>query len=326
MAASTTPGLGFSFRWTLGESGWNTGMDINWRIAEMLLAAGVISADTIAQPGAPTDGDLYIVPPSATGTDWATQDGDLAYWDGTASGGADAWIFITPLEGMKFRAKDDERVWEYDGTVWGVLGRVSAATTITASTTQTQGQEPLLNNVNEVTVCANADDVVTAPALLAGMSLTIINSGANQLQVFPDTGDDIGAGVNTSVTVEVGATAKWECAADGVGVRIITEEALLKGSGASTITASTTQTQGQQPLVANVNEITVCANANDVVTMPLLLAGMGVTVVNNGAQTLQVFPASGDDIGAGVDTSVTLLTTVIGKWECAADGVGIQII
>lgn len=74
----------------------------------------------------------------------------------------------------------------------------------------------------------------------------------------------------------------------------------------SAITASTTQTQGQQPLTREVNVISVCANANDVVTMPSAAAGRKVTVINNGAQTLQIFPASGDNIGAGVDASATL--------------------
>lgn len=75
------------------------------------------------------------------------------------------------------------------------------------------------------------------------------------------------------------------------------------------ITASTTQTQGQSALTADVNEISVCANANDVVTLPAAIAGRSCLVINNGAQTLQVFPASGDDLGAGVNTSTTIVAT-----------------
>ncbi len=75
----------------------------------------------------------------------------------------------------------------------------------------------------------------------------------------------------------------------------------------NTITASVTQTQGQQPLISAINEISVCANTNDTVTMPDCVSGMEVFIVNNGAETLQIFPASGDDLGAGVDTAVTLV-------------------
>jgi hypothetical protein len=75
------------------------------------------------------------------------------------------------------------------------------------------------------------------------------------------------------------------------------------------ITASTTQTQGQQPLTKTLNEITVCAVANDVVTLPTAVAGLLCVVFNRGAQPLQIFPASGDNIEAGaVDASTTLAT------------------
>lgn len=83
----------------------------------------------------------------------------------------------------------------------------------------------------------------------------------------------------------------------------------LTRSTTATITAATTQTQGQRPLTTDVNEISVCANANDVVTLPIALAGRSCLVINNGAQTLQVFPASGDDLGAGVNISTTIVAT-----------------
>jgi hypothetical protein len=55
-----------------------------------------------------------------------------------------------------------------------------------------------------------------------------------------------------------------------------------------------------------VNEISVCATTNDTVTMPTAVAGLRIIIINDGAQTLQIFPASGDDLGAGVNTAVTL--------------------
>lgn len=72
------------------------------------------------------------------------------------------------------------------------------------------------------------------------------------------------------------------------------------------ITASTTQTQGQGALTQQINVVATCANANDTVTLPAAVAGREVVVINNGAQTLQIFPASGDNLGAGVDASATL--------------------
>ena len=77
------------------------------------------------------------------------------------------------------------------------------------------------------------------------------------------------------------------------------------------LTASTTQTQGQQPLTTEINVVTAVANANDVVTLPAAVSGMKIVIINHGANTLQVFPASGDAIdGGAADASVTQATTV----------------
>jgi hypothetical protein len=81
------------------------------------------------------------------------------------------------------------------------------------------------------------------------------------------------------------------------------------------ITASVTQTQGQQPLTFGMNQVATVANANDVVTLPEAAAGRACTVVNSGANTLQIFPASGDDLGAGLNTSTTLATASIVRFE-----------
>lgn len=75
------------------------------------------------------------------------------------------------------------------------------------------------------------------------------------------------------------------------------------------ITASTTQTQGKQVLTHDINEIATCGTTNDVVTLPDAIPGLQMTVINNGAQTLQIYPASGDDLGGGTNASTTLATT-----------------
>jgi len=92
------------------------------------------------------------------------------------------------------------------------------------------------------------------------------------------------------------------------GVITIEHFGLVADTASAGITASVTQTQGQQPLTARFNQISTVGNANDVVTLASLPASGSIsqTVANDGANTLQIFPASGDDLGAGVDTSITL--------------------
>jgi len=86
-----------------------------------------------------------------------------------------------------------------------VLSNIDIADTdigITASTTQTQGQQPLIGKYNEISVVANTDDVITLPAAQAGISAIVRNNGANRLQIFPASGDDLGNGVNNSVKMQ----------------------------------------------------------------------------------------------------------------------------
>lgn len=71
------------------------------------------------------------------------------------------------------------------------------------------------------------------------------------------------------------------------------------------ITASVTQTQGQQPLISSFNIIDVVANDGDALTMPPAVLGRLVKVTNaDSAETAQLFPASGDDLGNGANASV----------------------
>ncbi len=64
--------------------------------------------------------------------------------------------------------------------------------------------------------------------------------------------------------------------------------------------------QGDGPLTAWLNIIATCGTANDAVTMPAAVGGREVIIVNNGTQTLEIWPAAGDNLGSGVDTAQTL--------------------
>lgn len=73
------------------------------------------------------------------------------------------------------------------------------------------------------------------------------------------------------------------------------------------VTASTTQTQGQGALTAKVNIITTCANANDTVTLPSTRKRKICVIMNKGAQTARIYPASGSSIdGGSADAPITL--------------------
>jgi len=74
----------------------------------------------------------------------------------------------------------------------------------------------------------------------------------------------------------------------------------------SGITASVTQTQGQGPLTADINEVSTVANDGDTVTLRTAAVGDVQIVMNNGANNLRIFPASGDNLGAGLNAQMTI--------------------
>lgn len=80
---------------------------------------------------------------------------------------------------------------------------------ITASTTQTQGQGALSSQVNEISTVANDDDTVTLPPAITGITVEIINNGANTLLIFPASGNDLGLGINIGEELEANERVKF---------------------------------------------------------------------------------------------------------------------
>jgi hypothetical protein len=157
------------------------------------------------------------------------------------------------------------------------------------------------------------------PPAVAGLSITIINSGANPLQVYGDGGDTINAIAGVSgVPMMVNSTALFSCTTTGawftsnLGSGFTTTAqgaAVATFSTQSGITASTTHSiAGGTPIVAGQAEIHVCATSGDAVTLPLAQPGMEITIVNNGAAPAGVYPQATDQINAGGAGVVALQT------------------
>ncbi|MCH8991695.1 MAG: hypothetical protein IIA44_08110, partial [Acidobacteria bacterium] len=84
-----------------------------------------------------------------------------------------------------------------------------------------------------------------------------------------------------------------------LGVLRQTSHAIV-GTG---LTAGTTQTQADGlALTADINEVSTVASTDNTVVLPTATIGRRVTIINNGANTLRIYPGSGDDLGAGADT------------------------
>lgn len=111
-------------------------------------------------------------------------------------------------------------------------------------------------------------------------------------------------GVGGSTAIHAGGASRFQVT---VGQATLADDVLIARDVNAGLTACTTQTQGQCPLTAEINQISTTDNPNDVCgTLMPAVAGLKIIIVNNGANDCQVFPASGDDIGAGVDAALSL--------------------
>lgn len=69
---------------------------------------------------------------------------------------------------------------------------------------------------SRVTTVATIADSVKLPKAEAGMEMTVINAGANSMNVFPATGQSINAlAANTAIAVAANSSMTFHCAVDG---------------------------------------------------------------------------------------------------------------
>lgn len=191
----------------------------------------------------------------------------------------------------------------------------------TAITTQT----------SRVTMVATAGDSVKLPASAPGLELIIINHGANAMQVYgsgTDTIDDIATAVGVShmansVVIYTCTTAgAWYTEGLATGYAGSNLQTLSFSAG---ITAFATGGQTSAvALTALINRVSTVATQGDSVKLPAATPGLAITVLNRGAQPMQVFGAGTDTINGiatatgisqGINTTATYVCTVSGNWE-----------
>ena len=84
------------------------------RALDAVVHLSVLDKDLAAPPGAPAEGARYIVAASPTGA-WAGHAGGIAaFQDG-------AWAFHEPQEGWRAWVADEDRLYVWSGSAWGLL-------------------------------------------------------------------------------------------------------------------------------------------------------------------------------------------------------------
>jgi len=111
MTTPQEPNVGIYYGWALGESGWNDQNDSSLQVIGALLMIGVLSATTVSPPGSPVAGDRYLIPTGATGV-WATYDGQITIWSGTA------WQITPTKNTWNLLAIDTGQQWVNSAGTW----------------------------------------------------------------------------------------------------------------------------------------------------------------------------------------------------------------
>ena len=109
--ANTDPNLGLTYGWTLGESGWGTGMDANLKRLGAVVGLSVKDRDLTTPPASPANGDRYIVPATATGV-WAGKANQIAVRI------AGAWEFYPPQIGWLCYLEDEAKLTAFKAGGW----------------------------------------------------------------------------------------------------------------------------------------------------------------------------------------------------------------
>jgi hypothetical protein len=185
MAAKTEPRNGIQHTWDLGENGWNVGMDANLlKIGLVGMHLSVLDKDTSAPPGAPTDGDSYLVGPTATDA-WVGLEDQIVVYDEDITD----WRAYAPRTGWMCFVEDEDAIYIYKSSSWeayssgsGTASELTGYYETEATADASSGTADIdysAANVYIVTIGDGVDATLTitnAPATGKAASLTLLLS------------------------------------------------------------------------------------------------------------------------------------------------------
>jgi hypothetical protein len=166
---------------------------------------------------------------------------------------------------------------------------------------------------------------ITGPKCLIGAQFKIINTGANPINVYANSGDTAnsinGLATNSPVVIGVNTITPFECVGPGIwfcdGIGEGQSGSLATTVSQGKIAAAGTNQAGATPITQALVNVTTTGSGAGVV-LPPAKAGMQVNVANNGANTLTVYGNGSDTIGGAASTTITAATMLL--FFCAVNG------
>ena len=223
--------------------------------------------------------------------------------------GSDIWNFITGgIQSLQFRELAN-----------GVVQAPSASLAVGAFAGGGQGSAtPLIDSYNVIITVATDGDSVRLPSIFSVNALVYIKNddSAQAADVFPASGDNLGAGVDTAVSLPSGESLTFiATGANSTWTQLIVAPGpapFVDPNEFSSITAdnvSQTQASGT-PIVSRLTTL-ISLNAADSATLPAVFAvntliEINMPDVDDDDATAVIFPALGDDLGLGVNAGYTI--------------------
>jgi hypothetical protein len=178
-----------------------------------------------------------------------------------------------------------------DGLTSGIQGQIDGIVSADIST---------LDDDN-FTLQDNGDTTKKAQFQCSG-----ITTGNTRTFTFPDAS-----------TTLVGTNATQTLASKTLTAPVLNDPTFDVAVG---VTAHTGSSQGDGAITSTFVEIATCANPGDAVTLPTAAAGKLVIIANNGANSADVFPASGDKIDGGSANAALALAVGSNRIYICQDG------
>lgn len=139
-----------------------------------------------------------------SGSLWESSD---VYLDGAPVGAA---LVTTASRRISYAEKQDPLTV---GSDYSPPDAYTGGITADAGSSQGDGALTVAANVTRatfvITTVGTTGDAVTLPTPRAGLEVVVINRGANSADVFPASGDNLGAGANTAAALAAGGVAKY---------------------------------------------------------------------------------------------------------------------
>lgn len=328
---------------------WKVNISLVFAIL-LVTGIGVVFAESwlVVDDVTSTQTVFPILVETTTGTDlfWIATDGEIYTTEDV--------IFRsgTSFQGTLAHSISGARIWTFpDATGIVVLNDNTATLTNKdiSSTTNTYGNLEQMGNVTSIGCASGQFLLVSGTSWVCGTAgsqtpwTSEIDADGNNLidlgdvkinapnKLYLDGGSDtyITEISANNVTLTVGSieAMSWNTTDVTINQNLTMSASHIKYHTVSGITASTTQTQGNGALTGAFNQVLTVANTDDTVTLPTAITGMQITIINDGAKTLQIFPAGGNDLGNGVNgrteletnESVTFFAYNTTSWDVTAE-------